>query len=227
MQPGVAALFAAAGRDPRQASAADFGFALGPRLNAAGRLADMTLGIECLLTDDAGARRRARRRRSTRSTASGARSRRGCASRPSRWSTAPLAAAGEVDAAFAVFDPDFHEGVVGIIASRLKDRLHRPDLRLRARPGRRAQGLGPLDRGLSPARRARPGEQAPSRRCSSASAAMRWRPAARSRRVDFELFRGALQEVAREGLSTAPLGAARRQRRAARRRRTRRWRPPA
>ena len=53
MQPGVAALFAVAGRDPRQASAADFGFALGPRLNAAGRLADMTLGIECLLTDDA------------------------------------------------------------------------------------------------------------------------------------------------------------------------------
>ena len=53
MQPGVAALFAVAGRDPRQASAADFGFALGPRINAAGRLADMTLGIECLLTDDA------------------------------------------------------------------------------------------------------------------------------------------------------------------------------
>src|SRR6478735_11204620 len=52
MQPGVAALFAVAGREPRQASAADFGFAIGPRLNAAGRLADMTLGIECLLTDD-------------------------------------------------------------------------------------------------------------------------------------------------------------------------------
>ena len=52
MHAGVAALFAAAGRDPRRASAADFGFALGPRLNAAGRLADMTLGIECLLCDD-------------------------------------------------------------------------------------------------------------------------------------------------------------------------------
>ena len=58
MQPGVAALFAVAGREPREASAFDFGFALGPRLNAAGRLADMTLGIECLLTDDDGARRR-------------------------------------------------------------------------------------------------------------------------------------------------------------------------
>ncbi|MEO6363209.1 MAG: DHH family phosphoesterase, partial [Caldimonas sp.] len=54
MQAGVAALFAVAGRDPASASAGDFGFALGPRLNAAGRLADMTLGIECLTTDDAG-----------------------------------------------------------------------------------------------------------------------------------------------------------------------------
>ena len=54
MQAGVAALFAAAGRSAQRASAFDFGFALGPRLNAAGRLADMTLGIECLLTDDAG-----------------------------------------------------------------------------------------------------------------------------------------------------------------------------
>jgi single-stranded-DNA-specific exonuclease len=52
MQPGVAALFAAAGREPARAAAFDFGFALGPRINAAGRLADMTLGIECLLTDD-------------------------------------------------------------------------------------------------------------------------------------------------------------------------------
>jgi single-stranded-DNA-specific exonuclease len=56
MQPGVAALFAVAGRNPRKAAGFDFGFALGPRINAAGRLADMTLGIECLLTDDAGAR---------------------------------------------------------------------------------------------------------------------------------------------------------------------------
>src|SRR6185436_12151733 len=53
MQPGIAALFAVAARDPRRASAFDFGFALGPRINAAGRLADMTLGIECLVTDDA------------------------------------------------------------------------------------------------------------------------------------------------------------------------------
>ena len=53
MQPGVSALFQVARRDPARACCFDFGFALGPRLNAAGRLADMTLGIECLLTDDA------------------------------------------------------------------------------------------------------------------------------------------------------------------------------
>ena len=54
---GLAALFIAAGREAKVATTFDFGFALGPRINAAGRLSDMTLGIECLLTDDAGARR--------------------------------------------------------------------------------------------------------------------------------------------------------------------------
>ena len=52
MCPGIAALFRVAGRDARRASTFDLGFGLGPRLNAAGRLADMSLGIECLLTDD-------------------------------------------------------------------------------------------------------------------------------------------------------------------------------
>ncbi|MBX7021308.1 single-stranded-DNA-specific exonuclease RecJ, partial [Providencia rettgeri] len=52
MQVGLRALFQVAGRDPRQASAFDLGFALGPRINAAGRLADMALGIRCLITDD-------------------------------------------------------------------------------------------------------------------------------------------------------------------------------
>jgi len=125
MQPGVAALFAAAGRDPRQASAADFGFALGPRLNAAGRLADMTLGIECLLTDDAahahelaGALDAINRERRTVEA--------GMREQAEALVDRALAQAGEVERAFAVFDPAFHEGVVGIIASRLKDRLHRP-----------------------------------------------------------------------------------------------------
>jgi single-stranded-DNA-specific exonuclease len=125
MQAGVAALFAVAGRDPRQASAADFGFALGPRLNAAGRLADMTLGIECLLTDDAarahelaGALDAINRERRTLEA--------GMREDAEALVDRALVAAGSVAPAFAVFDPSFHEGVVGIIASRLKDRLHRP-----------------------------------------------------------------------------------------------------
>src|SRR5690606_25285732 len=54
MQPGLRALFTVAGREPARAAATALGFLLGPRLNAAGRLADMSLGIECLITDDAG-----------------------------------------------------------------------------------------------------------------------------------------------------------------------------
>ncbi len=125
MQAGIAALFAVAGRDPRQASAADFGFALGPRLNAAGRLADMTLGIECLLADDA---TRAHELASALDAIN--RERRtleaGMREDAEALVDRALLAAGEVAPAFAVFDPSFHEGVVGIIASRLKDRLHRP-----------------------------------------------------------------------------------------------------
>jgi len=52
MQPGVAALLQVAGREAARVNSADLGFALGPRINAAGRLADMTVGIECLATDD-------------------------------------------------------------------------------------------------------------------------------------------------------------------------------
>ena len=123
MQPGVAALFAAAGRDPRRASAFDFGFALGPRLNAAGRLADMTLGIECLLSDDttrAGqlAQELDRINRERRQVESGMR----------EMAEATLAALpqGSVPAALTLFEEGFHEGVVGIVAGRVKDSLHRP-----------------------------------------------------------------------------------------------------
>jgi len=125
MQPGIAALFAVAGRDPRQASAGDFGFAIGPRLNAAGRLADMTLGIECLLTDDA-ARANAlaaqldeinRERRTLEA---------GMREDAEAEVERAFALTGTLGAALAIFDASFHEGVVGIVASRLKDRLHRP-----------------------------------------------------------------------------------------------------
>jgi single-stranded-DNA-specific exonuclease len=126
---GIAALFSAAGRKAPVATTFDFGFALGPRINAAGRLADMTLGIECLLTDDAGRADELARlldgiNRERRDIEGGMREQ------------ALLLAeslfdvdgnGGEsVPAAISVFDTAFHEGVVGIVASRLKDRFHRP-----------------------------------------------------------------------------------------------------
>ena len=124
MQPGVAALFSAAGRDARRASGFDFGFALGPRINAAGRLSDMTLGIECLLTDDVG---RATELAKTLDTINRDRREVEAGMREQAESLLELLMPeGEAPPALAIFDPDFHEGVVGIVASRLKDRVHRP-----------------------------------------------------------------------------------------------------
>jgi len=125
MPPGMAALFRAAGREPRRASTFDFGFALGPRINAAGRLADMTLGIECLLTDDpAHADVLARQ-------LDGINRERRVIEGDMREMAMEMAESlfedgEEPPPALCVFDPDFHEGVVGIVASRLKDKLHRP-----------------------------------------------------------------------------------------------------
>ena len=129
MHAGVAALFAAAGREPKRASAFDFGFALGPRINAAGRLSDMTLGIECLLTDDpARAAELARTldeiNRERRSVEAGMREQAERILADLLATRAALEA--ESLAALAIFDPEFHEGVVGIVASRLKDSVHRP-----------------------------------------------------------------------------------------------------
>ncbi len=122
---GIAALFKAAGRNAAVATTFDFGFALGPRINAAGRLADMTLGIECLLTDDAARADELARtldgiNRTRRDIEGGMRDQ------------ALLLAESLFDeseappAAISVFDAEFHEGVVGIVASRIKDRFHRP-----------------------------------------------------------------------------------------------------
>jgi single-stranded-DNA-specific exonuclease len=123
MQAGVAALFAVARREPAKAAAFDFGFALGPRINAAGRLADMTLGIECLVTDDVGraaelAAQLDAINRERREVEAGMRERaEGVVARLTFDQTPP---------AVSLYDPVFHEGVVGIVAGRVKDQLHRP-----------------------------------------------------------------------------------------------------
>jgi single-stranded-DNA-specific exonuclease len=125
MPAGIAALLRVAGRQPAMAATFDFGFALGPRINAAGRLADMTLGIECLLTDDAAradalahqldAINRERREIET-----------GMRDQAQLMAENLFEEGAEPPPAISVFDPDFHEGVVGIVASRIKDKLHRP-----------------------------------------------------------------------------------------------------
>jgi single-stranded-DNA-specific exonuclease len=124
MHPGVAALFAAAGRRAERAGAFDFGFALGPRINAAGRLAEMTLGIECLLTDDPGRAAELAQlldgiNRERRSVEAGMREQ-------AEALLERLMPAGDPPPAVALYDAEFHEGVVGIVASRVKDRVHRP-----------------------------------------------------------------------------------------------------
>jgi len=128
MPAGVAALLAAAGRAPARVSTFDLGFALGPRLNAAGRLRDMGLGIECLITDDA-----ARAAALARQLDAINRERRAVESAMREQALLAIAQrhGDDLDPATAppaltVFDPGFHEGVVGIVAARLKDRLHRP-----------------------------------------------------------------------------------------------------
>lgn len=122
---GLANLFSAAARKTQTATTFDLAFALGPRINAAGRLSDMTLGIECLLTDDEHrglelATRLDAINRERREIEGDMRE------QALEVAQALFDEGEEPPAAICVFDPDFHEGVVGIVASRIKDRLHRP-----------------------------------------------------------------------------------------------------
>jgi single-stranded-DNA-specific exonuclease len=125
LPPGLTSLFTAAGRVAKFATTFDFGFALGPRINAAGRLCDMTLGIECLMTDDS-----ARADELAKMLDAINRQRRviegDMRAQAMNIAESLFDAGEEPPPAVCVFDPDFHEGVVGIVASRIKDKLHRP-----------------------------------------------------------------------------------------------------
>ena len=122
--PGIAALFSVASRDVRKATPFDLGFAAGPRLNAAGRLADMSLGIECLLTDDTDraweiAHQLDHINRERRDIEAG-------------MQEAALASLENIEvhdnATLCLFNPDWHQGVIGIVASRLKEKFYRPTI---------------------------------------------------------------------------------------------------
>lgn len=124
MQAGIRALFEVAGRQPRSATAFDLGFALGPRINAAGRLADMSLGIHCLLTDDAEqamalARQLDAINQERRSIE--------LAMREEAMNVLTQEAPARA-ASVCVYHPDWHQGVVGLVASRLKETYWRPAL---------------------------------------------------------------------------------------------------
>jgi single-stranded-DNA-specific exonuclease len=122
MQPGLRALLRVAGREAEKASTFDLGFALGPRLNAAGRLADMALGIECLVTDDF-----ARALNIAQQLDQLNRDRRVIEAEMQEQALLLLDGIEVEDhASISLFDPSWHQGVIGILASRVKDKLHRP-----------------------------------------------------------------------------------------------------
>ena len=124
-RPGVEALFEVAGRDHASATAGDLGFIVGPRLNAAGRLDDMSIGIECLLAESsASARDRAQTLHQLN------RERRDIEQSMQQDALAQLEAldlaADALPFAMTLFDPSWHQGVIGILASRIRERTHRP-----------------------------------------------------------------------------------------------------
>ncbi len=125
LQPGVDALFRIAGRDPRRAGTFDLGFGVGPRLNAAGRLSDMSMGIETLISDDLGQAMNIAQELDKLN-----RERRAIEAEMQEQALSQLdeIADGEDESAPALvlFDPDWHQGVVGLLASRVKDKRHRP-----------------------------------------------------------------------------------------------------
>lgn len=123
-RPGIAALFTAASRKTEKAGAEDLGFVIGPRLNAAGRLSDMTIGIECLLAKDV-----AHAQPLARELDQLNRTRRDIEADMQEQALALLDGIQVADgASLTLFDPAWHQGVVGLLASRLKERHHRPTI---------------------------------------------------------------------------------------------------
>ena len=138
MCPGIAALLQVAGRDPARASTFDLGFAVGPRLNAAGRLADMSLGIECLATDDMG-------------RALNIAQDLDAINHERRAIEADMRAAAAIQlegidaaerASLTLFEPAWHQGVIGILAGRVKEKLHRPTFVFARGEGGELKGSG-------------------------------------------------------------------------------------
>ncbi len=199
-RPGLQALFQVAGRKTERAAAEDLGFLVGPRLNAAGRLSDMGLGIECLLATDADralslATELDRLNRERRVIE---------ADMQNQALVLLDQIAVEAGASLSLYDPAWHQGVVGLLASRLKDRHFRPTLvfadggdGLIKGSGRSIPGLHLRD-ALDRVDRLHPGMIV--RFGGHAAAA-----GLTLRRADFENFSAAFEQVARDCLSDADL----------------------
>ena len=127
-RPGILALLEAGRRNPASVVASDLGFAVGPRLNAAGRLQDMAIGIECLLCEDSA------RAAALASRLEALNAERRSIERDMQDEAVRVLASldlhhhesVDLPPAITLFEPGWHQGVVGIVASRIKDRLHRP-----------------------------------------------------------------------------------------------------
>jgi single-stranded-DNA-specific exonuclease len=137
-RPGIQALLRIAGRDAAQANAYDLGFVVGPRINAAGRLTDIALGIECLLAEDAG-------------HATDLAVRLDALNRERRAIEADMQAAAvahleRIDPGtargLALYDPSWHQGVIGILAARIRERFHRPAIAFAAGADGELRGSG-------------------------------------------------------------------------------------
>jgi len=124
-RPGIKALLEVAGRNAARAVAADFGFAVGPRLNAAGRLDDMSEGIECLLSEDPGRARQLAQRLDALN-----RERRDIEADMKQQAVLAiehLHLDGDgLPPGLCLYDADWHQGVIGILAARIKEQFHRP-----------------------------------------------------------------------------------------------------
>jgi single-stranded-DNA-specific exonuclease len=126
-RPGIQAMIDVAGRDRKRMVAADLGFVLGPRLNAAGRLDDMSLGIECLLASDSGRARQIAVQLDTLN-----RERREIESSMQQEALLALDALqlseDSMPHGIVLYQADYHQGVIGILAGRIKDRYNRPTI---------------------------------------------------------------------------------------------------
>jgi len=146
--PGLRALINISGRNIKNLSASDLGFFIAPRINAAGRLEDMTVGIECLLTDDPDKAYKIAEQLDQLN-----KSRRQIEMHMQQSANDILETLhvedGEVRSAYCLYSSEWHEGVIGILASRIKDKMHRPVIAFaQADDGESIKGSGRSIKGL-------------------------------------------------------------------------------